>query len=79
VHRSSAFLANYVENHDQARSISRWASDAPAHRRHAGRMLALFQCSLSGTLYCYQGQEVRLLRPRLYVYPTDVERFCRSG
>ncbi|CEH17482.1 Alpha-amylase [Ceraceosorus bombacis] len=57
-HRTSAWLANYFENHDQARTVSRWASDSAEHRKTAARMISLFQTSLSGSLYVYQGQEI---------------------
>lgn len=50
--------ALYLENHDQIRSISRFASDAPEYRVPSGKMLALWQCTLSGTVYVYQGQEL---------------------
>ncbi|PWN88421.1 alpha amylase [Acaromyces ingoldii] len=50
--------ANYLENHDQARSVSRWLSDAPEHRKQAAKLVAMMQTSFSGSLYLYQGQEL---------------------
>lgn len=50
--------ALYLENHDQPRSISRFASDEPQHRKIAGKMLATFLALESGTPYIYQGQEI---------------------
>ena len=51
----------FLENHDQARSISRFASDAPEHRVASGKMLALMLTVLSGTLFIYQGQELGMI------------------
>ncbi|KAL6857698.1 hypothetical protein ACO1O0_005140 [Amphichorda felina] len=48
----------FAENHDSARSISRFASDAPAHREASARLLALMLTTLTGTLFIYQGQEI---------------------
>lgn len=49
----------YLENHDQARSISRFADDStPESRVASGKMLAALLVSLTGTMYIYQGQEL---------------------
>lgn len=58
--------ALYLENHDQSRSISRWASDSTQWRWDSGRLLALLHCTLFGTLYVYQGQEIGMVN-----LPTD--------
>ncbi|ERF75323.1 hypothetical protein EPUS_00115 [Endocarpon pusillum Z07020] len=50
--------ALYLENHDQPRSISRFASDAPKYRKFSAKMLATFLALQSGTPYIYQGQEI---------------------
>ncbi len=50
--------ALYLENHDQPRSISRLASDAPQFRKLSAKMLATFLALQSGTPYVYQGQEI---------------------
>ncbi|KAK9234544.1 glycoside hydrolase superfamily [Lipomyces kononenkoae] len=52
--------AIYLENHDQARSVSRFASDAPKVRKVAAQMLATFLGFQSGTIFVYQGQELGL-------------------
>lgn len=44
------------ENHDQARSISRYASDLPEFRSLSGKLLAMHLASLCGTVYVYQGK-----------------------
>ena len=41
----------YLENHDQARSIPRWASQKPEFRAVGAKMLALFHVACTGTLY----------------------------
>jgi oligo-1,6-glucosidase len=51
----------FLENHDQARSITRFTSDAPEHRVAGGKMLSLMMCALSGTLFIYQGQELGMV------------------
>ncbi|KAK5085799.1 hypothetical protein LTR05_005088 [Lithohypha guttulata] len=48
----------FLENHDQARSVSRFATDKPEFREAAAKMLAVCITCLSGTLFIYQGQEI---------------------
>jgi len=48
----------FIENHDQARSVSRWANDSPQWRALSAKMLATLQIAQSGTLYVYQGEEL---------------------
>lgn len=59
----------FMENHDQARSISRFADDSPQHRVASGKLLALLQATLSGTMYVYQGQEIGQVNAPLDLYP----------
>ncbi|KAF4975302.1 hypothetical protein F66182_17572, partial [Fusarium sp. NRRL 66182] len=55
---STAFL----ENHDQARSVSRWGDDTtPELWARSAKMLSMFVASLSGTLYLYQGKEIGMV------------------
>ncbi|EDU41750.1 alpha-glucosidase [Pyrenophora tritici-repentis] len=58
---SDGWTTVFLENHDQARSITRFTSDAPEHRVAGGKMLALMMCALSGTLFIYQGQEIGMI------------------
>lgn len=51
----------FLENHDQSRCISRFASDKPEHRVASGKLLALMLAALSGTLFVYQGQEIGMV------------------
>jgi glycosidase len=50
--------ALFIENHDQPRSVTRWACDEPEFRVAAAKMLATFVGLQSGTPYIYQGQEL---------------------
>ncbi|ORY63311.1 maltase [Pseudomassariella vexata] len=58
---TDAWTTSFLENHDQGRSISRFASDKPENRVQAGKMLALMNATLSGTLFVYQGQEIGMV------------------
>jgi glycosidase len=40
--------------------VSRIASDHPSDRAHCAKLLAMFHCSLTGTIFVYQGQEIGL-------------------
>lgn len=46
------------ENHDQARSISRFMNDSPEYRTISGKTLAMYLLTLSGTPILYQGREL---------------------
>ncbi|KAF6814252.1 oligo-glucosidase [Colletotrichum sojae] len=53
--------ALYLENHDQPRSVSRFASDAPEHRESSAKMVSIFQGFQAGTPFIYQGQEIGMV------------------
>jgi oligo-1,6-glucosidase len=61
VDTSDTWTTIFLENHDQPRSISRFASDLPEYRELASKMLVLVLCSLTGTLFLYQGQEIGMI------------------
>ncbi|WVW85888.1 hypothetical protein I302_107926 [Kwoniella bestiolae CBS 10118] len=61
MHSMGGWNALYLENHDQPRSISRWTDDSAEYRRKGAKMLALFQTTLGGTVYVYQGQEIGMV------------------
>ena len=64
----------FCENHDQGRSVSRFASDAPEHRAHSAKMLALLLTTLTGTLFIYQGQEIGMINvPREWTIDEDYQ------
>ena len=52
--------ANYLENHDQLRSISRFG-DPKNYWKESGKMLAVFNLCLRGTGFVYEGQEIGML------------------
>ncbi|PSK34867.1 Alpha-amylase 1 [Elsinoe australis] len=59
---TDAWTTAFMENHDQARSISRFGSDKTEELRvKSGKMLALMLACLSGTLFVYQGQEIGMV------------------
>ena len=58
INGTDSWATTYIENHDQPRSISRFGDDSPKYRNVSGKLLALLECSLTGTLYIYQGQEL---------------------
>ncbi|KAK4235489.1 hypothetical protein C8A03DRAFT_36658 [Achaetomium macrosporum] len=67
----------FCENHDQGRSVSRYASDGPADRAHSAKLLSLMLCALTGTLFIYQGQEIGMVNvPRSW--PIDEYRDIES-
>ena len=49
--------ANYLENHDQPRSVSRFGDDGHYHAQSA-KMLGTLLLTLRGTPFIYQGQEI---------------------
>ncbi|EGW34728.1 alpha-glucosidase maltase [Spathaspora passalidarum NRRL Y-27907] len=53
---TDAWSTVFIENHDQARSVSRFGN--PQYREKSAKLLSLLQASLTGTLFIYQGQEI---------------------
>ena len=49
--------ANYLENHDQPRSVSRFGDDINYHFESATALIAML-ITLKGTPFIYQGQEI---------------------
>jgi oligo-1,6-glucosidase len=58
---SDGWTTAFCENHDQGRSVSRFASDAPEFRERSSKMLAVMMCAMTGTLFIYQGQEIGMI------------------
>lgn len=78
-----AWNANYLENHDHARIISRYGSEK--YRVESGKALAIMYSFLSGTQFIYQGQEIGMTSPYFDKYEKgedpwkqfeDVSTFC---
>lgn len=59
--KSDTWAVTFIENHDQARAVSRYASDTPEHRVASGKLLAMYLLTLSGTLIVYEGQELGMI------------------
>lgn len=59
--REDAWATVFAENHDQGRSLSRFATDEPKYREKAAKMMAILLGTLSGTLFLYQGQEIGMV------------------
>lgn len=60
MYQNDGWNALYLENHDQPRCVSRFASDAPEYRVLSGKMMATFQGFQAGTPFIYQGQELAM-------------------
>lgn len=58
---TDAWTTVFCENHDQGRSVSRFGNDSPEWRVRSAKLLALLMCTLSGTLFIYQGQEIGMI------------------
>ena len=61
--QGKAWNALYIENHDHARIISRYGSEA--YRTESGKMLAAMYMLQRGTPFIYQGQEIGMTNIRL--------------
>jgi oligo-1,6-glucosidase len=58
---TDAWTTVFNENHDNGRSVSRYANDALEWRERSAKMLALWLVAQSGTLFLYQGQEIGMI------------------
>lgn len=54
----SGWTSAFTENHDNPRSVDRFGPGDGEYRDAASKMLAMFLCTLSGTIFLYQGQEI---------------------
>lgn len=69
---TDAWATIFTENHDQPRSITRFGNDSPKWRFKSGKLLAVLQATLTGTLFVYQGQEIGMTNvPRSW----DIEEY----
>ncbi|KAJ4163109.1 hypothetical protein NW754_014532 [Fusarium falciforme] len=68
---TDAWTTVFMENHDQARSVSRFTDDRPEYRVAGAKLLAVLQASLSGTQYIYQGQEIGAVNAPKTSYPAE--------
>ncbi|KAH5042174.1 hypothetical protein HBI75_036760 [Parastagonospora nodorum] len=63
---TDAWTTVFNENHDNGRSVSRFANDAPQWREKSAKMLALWLVGQTGTLFLYQGQEIGMINAPSY-------------
>lgn len=68
---TDAWTTVFMENHDQARSVSRFTDDRPEYRVAGAKLLAVLQACLSGTQYIYQGQEIGAVNAPKESYPAE--------
>jgi glycosidase len=54
---SFGWMALYLENHDQVRSVSKYGNDG-RYRVESAKMLAAYYMLMRGTPFIYQGQEI---------------------
>jgi oligo-1,6-glucosidase len=54
----------WMENHDQPRALSRYCKEAEANREDAAKLLAVWLCTLQGTVIIFQGQELGMTNPK---------------
>ncbi|KAF3343046.1 hypothetical protein VD0002_g9851 [Verticillium dahliae] len=56
---TDAWATAFCENHDNGRAVSRFGDDAtPALWAASAKTIALWQATMTGTLFLYQGQEI---------------------
>lgn len=58
---NDGWTTSFLENHDNGRSVSRYASDEPQYREISAKMLAIMEASMTGTIFIYQGQEIGMI------------------
>jgi oligo-1,6-glucosidase len=58
---TDAWTTVFNENHDNGRSVSRYANDSPKWREKSAKMLAIWLMAQSGSLFLYQGQEIGMI------------------
>nr|OQO17379.1 hypothetical protein B0A51_15530 [Rachicladosporium sp. CCFEE 5018] len=66
-----AWTTSFAENHDQVRSIRRWVTDHPDYWSRACKLMCILECTLSGTLFVFQGQEIGMHNMPSHFGPAD--------
>ena len=66
-----AWNSLFWENHDQPRSVSRYAEDSPEYRELSAKMLATCLHMMQGTPYIYQEEEIGMTN----VYFDNIEAY----
>ncbi|ODQ79307.1 glycoside hydrolase family 13 protein [Babjeviella inositovora NRRL Y-12698] len=55
---TDAWSTVFLENHDLPRSITRFGNASKKYHDKSGKLLAMMEAALTGTLFIYQGQEI---------------------
>ncbi|KAF2712799.1 glycoside hydrolase family 13 protein [Pleomassaria siparia CBS 279.74] len=61
IDRTDGWTTVFNENHDNGRSVSRFANDTLEWREKSAKMLGLWLVVQTGTLFLYQGQEIGMI------------------
>jgi oligo-1,6-glucosidase len=61
---TKGWMSIFLANHDQARMVTRFASDKPEFRDFSAKMLNTFLFSMRGTPYAYYGDELGMINIR---------------
>ena len=62
VEGTDAWTTAFIENHDNARAVSRFGdTSTPEMWARSAKTIALWQVTLTGTLFLYQGQEIGMV------------------
>ena len=69
--------SNYLENHDQRRSITRFG-DQKRYWKESGKALALFNLTLKGTPFVYEGQEIGMIDKPYNPPEESMDVACRT-
>jgi oligo-1,6-glucosidase len=57
MYEKGGWNSTWIENHDVARSVSRYCDDSDGEKRVLGsKLVGLMELSLGGTVYVFQGQ-----------------------
>lgn len=82
-HQVDGWNALFLENHDQPRSVSRFTPHSPKHQDAAAKVLATLLCTLGGTLFVYEGQNLAWATSPNLGAPNNIKMsrrrtFCKS-
>ncbi|MDI9519330.1 MAG: alpha-glucosidase [Bacillota bacterium] len=61
---NGGYIGNYLSNHDQKRPIERFG-DVKKYYKESAKALAIYNFTLYGTPFIYQGEEIGMTNPKL--------------
>ncbi len=62
--KDHTWLGNYISNHDHKRPLDRFADDGK-YRIKSAKMLAMYNFTLLGSPFIYQGEEIGMTNPKM--------------